>query len=220
MGKDQWVIARNHTRPMYLASSNNCKLVTVIKCVSASSKAIALIVILSGLLHQKRWFTHTMLEDNILLATSESEYANNELSFEWLHHFAQQTTSIQVGAWQMLLLDGYGSHCTFEFIQYCNQHKIIPFYLLPHTTYLWCRHHRKAWTTVQTFLTTGWMTCTITLLMTLTHTWSMARDTGTGRHLKMPFTDSGAATQLMCGVTHTMTHDDSQQCTVTHGHTV
>ena len=24
------------------------------------------------------------------------------------------------------------------------------------------------------------------------------------------FTDSGAATQLICGVTHTMTHDDSQ----------
>ena len=27
---------------------------------------------------------------------------------------------------------------------------------------------------------------------------------------KDAFTDSGVATQLMCGVTHTMTHDDSQ----------
>ena len=63
---------------------------------------------------------------------------------------------------------------------------------------------------VQAFLTTGWMTHTMTSLMTLTHIWSMARDTGTGRHLKMLFMDSGAATQLTCGVTHTMTHDDSQ----------
>ena len=50
----------------------------------------------------------------------------------------------------------------------------------------------------------------MTLLMTLTHTWSMARDTGTGQHSKMLFTDSGTVTQLMCGVTYTMTHDDLQ----------
>ena len=85
---------------------------------------------------------------------------------------------------------------------------------------MWCHHHRKAWTTVQAFLTTGWTTRTMTLLMTLTHTWSMARDTGTGRHLKMLLTDSDATTQLTCGVIHTMTHDNSQQCTVTHSHTV
>ena len=29
-------------------------------------------------------------------------------------------------------------------------------------------------------------------------------------HSKMLFMDSGAATQLTCGVTHTMTHNDSQ----------
>ena len=75
---------------------------------------------------------------------------------------------------------------------------------------MWCRHHRKAWTTVQAFLIIGWITCTMTSLMTLIHTWSMARDTRTGRHLKMPFTNSGTATQLTCGVTHTMTYDDSQ----------
>ena len=75
---------------------------------------------------------------------------------------------------------------------------------------MWCRHHRKAWTTVQAFLTTGWTSRTMTSLMTLTHTWNMARDTRTGWHLKMLFTNSGAATQLTCGVTHTMTHDDSQ----------
>ena len=32
----------------------------------------------------------------------------------------------------------------------------------------------------------------------------------TGRHLKMLFTNSGAATQLTCGVTHTMTHNDAR----------
>ena len=54
---------------MYLASSNNHNLVMFIECVSASGKAIAPMVILPGLLHQECWFTHTTLEDNILLAT-------------------------------------------------------------------------------------------------------------------------------------------------------
>ena len=35
---------------------------------------------------------------------------------------------------------------------------------------MWCRHHRKAWTTVQAFSTTSWTTRTMISLMTLTHT--------------------------------------------------
>ena len=54
MGKDQWVITRDHTRLMYLASSNNCKLVTVIECISTSGKTIAPMIIFPGLLHQER----------------------------------------------------------------------------------------------------------------------------------------------------------------------
>ncbi len=33
-------------------------------------------------------------------------------------------------------MDGYGSHLTYEFWSYAKDHKIILFYLLPHSTYL------------------------------------------------------------------------------------
>ena len=59
---------------------------------------------------------------------------------------------------------------------------------------MWCRHLRKTWTTVQAFSTTGWTTSTMISLITLTHTWSMAKDTRTRQHSKVPFTDSGKAT--------------------------
>ncbi|RPA90274.1 DDE-domain-containing protein, partial [Choiromyces venosus 120613-1] len=36
----------------------------------------------------------------------------------------------------VLLLDGYGSHCTKQFIDYCNERNIIPFCLPPHMTHL------------------------------------------------------------------------------------
>ena len=82
--KYQWIIIRDCTRPFYLGSSNNWELVKVIECVSVRGKAIAPMFILPRLLHQEQWFINTALDDNCLLATSESGYANNELSFEWL----------------------------------------------------------------------------------------------------------------------------------------
>ena len=33
----------------------------------------------------------------------------------------------------MLHLDGYGFYCTYEFITYCDEKKIISFCLPPHT---------------------------------------------------------------------------------------
>ena len=36
----------------------------------------------------------------------------------------------------MLIFDGYGSHVTQDFIKYCQEHRIRPFQLLPHSTHL------------------------------------------------------------------------------------
>jgi hypothetical protein len=36
----------------------------------------------------------------------------------------------------MLILDGYGSHLTLDFISFCEEHKIIPLCLPPHTTHM------------------------------------------------------------------------------------
>ena len=40
------------------------------------------------------------------------------------------------GEWRMLILDGHGSHLTMEFMDYCWDHKIVPFLLPPHLTHL------------------------------------------------------------------------------------
>ena len=136
IGRDQWVITKDRTRPAYLPSSSNRELVTVIECVSAGGTVIAPMVILPGILIQERWFTATGMEDNYLIATSESGYSNDELSFEWIRHFEKETVNCRKGAWRLLLLDGYGSHCTYEFVQFCDEHKIIPFCLPAHTTHL------------------------------------------------------------------------------------
>ena len=92
-------------------------------------------LILSGVLHQEDWYTKTGLEDDVLVAVSDTGYSNDELGLEWLRHFERYSARRQVGVYR-LLLDGYGSHCTMEFITFCDDHKIVPFCLPPHSTHL------------------------------------------------------------------------------------
>ena len=94
-------------------------------------------IILPGVLHLEQWYsTSTELEDNVLVGVSESGYSNDELSLSWLRHSERFSARRQLGTYQLLLLDGYGSHCTKEFIEFCDDHNIILFCLPPHTAHL------------------------------------------------------------------------------------
>ncbi|RPA88813.1 DDE-domain-containing protein [Choiromyces venosus 120613-1] len=70
------------------------------------------------------------------MSVSETGYSNDLLYLEWLKYFERFSAQRQVGAFHLLLLDGYGSHCTREFIAFCDEKNIIPFCLPPHTTHL------------------------------------------------------------------------------------
>ena len=71
-----------------------------------------------------------------MFAISESGYSNDELAIKWLEHFEKHSRMGQVGAWRLLILDGYGSHLTFEFFTFAKEHKIELFRLPPHSTHL------------------------------------------------------------------------------------
>jgi hypothetical protein len=67
-------------------------------------------VIVSGIIHQERWFTTTNIDDNTLIAVPDNGCLNDVLSLEWLKHFEQFTIQRRHGKWRLLILDGYGSH--------------------------------------------------------------------------------------------------------------
>lgn len=69
------------------------------------------------------------------MAVTENGYNDDIVARKWLRYFHLQTRHT-VGEYRLLLLDGHGSHCTYEFIEYCDRHKIIPYCLPPHSTYL------------------------------------------------------------------------------------
>ena len=54
----------------------------------------------------------------------------------WIQYFKTHTRKETIGSKRLLLMDRYGSHCTQEFIQYCDDNGIIPFGFLLHSTHL------------------------------------------------------------------------------------
>jgi len=136
VGRDQWILTLDPERQSYLPSTTNRELITCCEVISGNRHVLPPMVILPGVLHLEDWTTKTELEDDVLLAVSESGYSNDLLCLEWLKHFERFSALRQVGVYRLLLLDGYGSHCTRDFISFCNQQNIIPFCLPPHTTHL------------------------------------------------------------------------------------
>ena len=108
---------------------------TDIEAVSADGSYLPNMLILQHKTHTEALYP-AELDDNTLVGFTDSGYVNDERALEWLQHFDKYSKRRQQGAWRMLIFDGYGSHCTKEFIQYCNENKIKPCTLPPHTSHL------------------------------------------------------------------------------------
>ena len=137
MGKHQKVVTRDASKPLYSGSSTNRELITMIESISTGGETIPPMVVLKGKQLQERWFDCTSIDDDTAIVVSDSGFSNDELIFEWLKHFNKWSAKSQVGMWWMLLLDGRGSHCTYEFLNYCESETVnIIVYCLPsHTTH-------------------------------------------------------------------------------------
>jgi len=136
IGRDQSIITREPTKKSYLATSTDRLLTSVCETISGDGVALPPIVIIPGIIHKESWYTTTRVPGNYLIGTSETGYNNDELTMKWLVHFERFSSSRQVGDHRLLLLDGFGSHCTKQFLDYCDQYKIIVFCLLAHSSHL------------------------------------------------------------------------------------
>jgi hypothetical protein len=132
VGRDQLVITKQQ-RQLYLGHPTNRESVTAIEAVSAGGAHIPLFLIFSGITHQS---SNSELGLGATVAVSHSGYSSNQLSLDWLHHFEKHSRKLTKGTKRLLLLDGYRSHHTIEFIQYCDNNGIIPFGFPPNTTHI------------------------------------------------------------------------------------
>ena len=132
--KNQLVITKRR-RARYLGIPTNRESATAIEAISTSGQYTPAFLILSGLVHLARWYKVPELYDDTAICVSATGYSNDQLSLEWIEYFHQHLKNKARGAKRLLLLDGYGSHHTREFIRFCDNNGIIPFGLPPHTTH-------------------------------------------------------------------------------------
>ena len=135
--RSEWVItlADDKQKKVFSKDPDNLESLTAIECINGAGGSIPSFLILSRLIIQGSWAEND-LNDGVILSTAETGYSNDWLSIEWLKYFDKYSSKSQKGTYRLLIMDGYGSHHTIEFIKYCNEAKIIPFGLPPHTTHL------------------------------------------------------------------------------------
>jgi hypothetical protein len=75
-------------------------------------------------------------EHSVHFTTSPTGWTNNEVGLAWLALvFNRYTKKKARRKWRLLIVDGYGSHLTIDFIRYCDDHTILLCILPPHSTH-------------------------------------------------------------------------------------
>lgn len=137
VGRGKWVvvpaatpISKHLNTVASLGETEHC---TLVEAISTAGKVIEPLIILQGKVIQHRWFDN--LPANYLVGVSETAYANDQLCFQWIQHFNLRTKPARASDWRLLLLDGYESHLTLEFVSYCDANLIEIMQLPPHSTH-------------------------------------------------------------------------------------
>ncbi len=135
-GKTQWVVTNNASKVLVMPDPDNREYITSAESINGIGHAIPAFLILQGKHTLHKWALHNNLSDETFLATSDSRYSNDGLAMDWLRHFNKHNGKCQVGLYRLLIMDGYGSHLTYEFWSCAKKHNIILFCLSPHSTHL------------------------------------------------------------------------------------
>ncbi|SPC66752.1 uncharacterized protein UHOD_11418 [Ustilago sp. UG-2017b] len=109
----------------------------MVECIGAQGTKPPPMVIFRGKNHMQGWYhNHTAAKDWVF-ATSQNGWTNNELALHWLKDcFDKHTKQRAQGKYQLLILDGHGSHITAEFIQQARDSCIVCLCLPPNATHL------------------------------------------------------------------------------------
>jgi hypothetical protein len=116
----------------------NREWITLLACICADGSALAPALIYqsgSGSI-QDTWLQAPRPEDQVYISSSPSGWTNNDIGLSWLKQVFDRSTKKKTGrSYRLLILDGHGSHLTMDFIEYCNQNRILLAVYPPHSTH-------------------------------------------------------------------------------------
>ena len=132
------VLCRRGRWKPHVTHDGGRELVTVVEGACAAGNALSPLVINKGQGHYLGWFQNlTDKEKKYRFSFSPKGWIDNRLAMLWLKEVFQAETAQSVGALpRLLILDGHGSHFTWEFAHYCDKHNILLLCLPSHSTHL------------------------------------------------------------------------------------
>ena len=113
----------------------NCEQVIVIQGINAAGQVIPPFIIFVG-----QYYLSTQYQEDILynqaISVSGNGWTTNKLKVDQLKHFNTHIKDYTVGAYCLLIINGYKSHNLFKFQEICKENNIITLYMPPHLLYL------------------------------------------------------------------------------------
>jgi hypothetical protein len=113
--------------------------ITLLACVCGDGSALppSLIYESANSTIQSSWVEEIQSgEHSVLVSSSPSGWTNNDIGLAWLEQVFDRFTKEKARRkYRLLILDGHGSHVTMDFINYCDQNKILLAIFPPHSTH-------------------------------------------------------------------------------------
>ena len=139
-GKSSSVIGSKGSCPD-LGETERGENITAVECIAADGWQMdPLFIFKSGGVFMECWFDGSQdLPPNTMVGTSPNGWISDKLALDWLDQFIEMTNRdgrTKRGEKRILIFDGHGAHLTLEFLQKCEDHDILPFGFLPHSTHL------------------------------------------------------------------------------------
>ena len=113
--------------------------ISLLACICADGSALDPALIyeagLEGLL--SGWVEDINPEEySAFITSSPSGWSNDKIGLAWLEQVFDCCTREKARrSYRLLILDGYGSHVTMDFINYCDWNRILLVVLPPHSTH-------------------------------------------------------------------------------------
>ena len=117
----------------------NREWVTVLAAVCADGSALppGIIYPAAGKVVQASWVKDIDTgKHSVHFTTSPSGWTNDDIGLAWLEQIFDCYTKPKIRRkWRLLIVDGHGSHLTMDFINYCDENKILLAVFPPHSTH-------------------------------------------------------------------------------------
>ena len=109
------VIVPRYERQTFSTQPGNREWVSVIECISTDGFFLPSFIIFEGKRIQHLWVDEKV-DKSFVVRVSEKGWTDREIALSWLAHFDVYTRLRTQGEYRLLILDGFSSHVSMDFV--------------------------------------------------------------------------------------------------------